>query len=366
MFLDFLFFLIIITELFILLILFTMKSLRLNKSIKYLIPVIVIVLLNFFIKLISIGEVFLDTFLVFSILTSITLVLGIQDKTQLFNCIYLSLIGMFLTSIIPLILYPEMIGTRLISVGSRFFLGSFWNYPLLSFIAAAWIGLAIAGIDYFTKLQKVIIYTSFLITWVASFSGLSRTFVLVTIIGVITYLISIRNFKALTNVIAITILFLIIINLFDDSYLDHLLLRLESLSRDNIGDESRIFIWKGFLNNVDKYFWWGALVDSNTLGPSGYYTAPHSVYLNWLVKFGIFGLLSYLYMIFGCFKSINFIKKYNLSMYGYLMAWLLSYLVVVTINESGFKNIGIFAGISYVLLLPMLYKKNITSQGGYS
>lgn len=352
--LDYLYLVLLLVTLFLIYMLHKFGEYKTNGSMKYVLFLLLWVILKSVVFYIASVEIDISRILMTSLLTTLVMVTGIKNTTQFYKTVWAAGIGFFISAFWPLMFYPELIGTRFEVYGGVAYSGGFWNYPLVSFVSIAWILLAITRMNESKTSHKVVAFTIFLIGWFASFAGLSRIFLIISVISALAFVLSSRGFQSILRFLLLLFLSIIIIQIMDPEIITRLSYRFDSLLSGNISDEARIGIWKGFLRNVDEYVLVGATTDYRTLGGPGWYGGTHSSLLNWFVQYGFLGLLGYLYLLFGLIKSILYHRKINQNIYSFLIAWFVGYLVLVLVNETGFYEPSFYTGFGLVLVWPHL------------
>jgi O-antigen ligase len=281
-------------------------------------------------------------------ITLFIIVIGINDKIHFKRALWAFGLGALFSGVIPLLLYPELIGSRAGQVNQINYRGGFWNFALVSYLSVAWILLAMIQKKDTTGREKLFSYSTFIITWIAGFSGLSRSLLLATFTSIIAYLISSKSLKKnIKMLIAIFVIYTIIVK-----YMPNVVQLFESrISTDieDISNEARNLIWKSYLENLSRYFLTGALGDYHIYGPRTVLAGPHSVFLNWLVQYGILGFVGFLYLLKGILKEINFLRRISPKEASFLFAWVISYLTFASINQTGFIETSIFSAFAFIL-----------------
>ncbi|MEC5272002.1 O-antigen ligase family protein [Caldifermentibacillus hisashii] len=255
-------------------------------------------------------------------------------------------LGLSLSVLLPLLFYPHMIGSRIVIMDDYEFNGGFWNPSVIAYLSVGWLLIVIAG-EKSSKLKKYIYLFLFYLFAFGGLAGLSRAFLLSFILSGLTYLIVSNQLKKYIKVILIAIFsFLAILFLFPN-IIENFENRLDG--GINLNEEARMTIWKDYIEDIDKYFLFGDL-EGNYTRYSETGQAPHSIILNWIANFGIFGLFGYLLLLFGIILSIRRIKKAQLNKVAAgLYAWLVSYISISFINETGFKQLTIYAAIGIII-----------------
>lgn len=287
------------------------------------------------------------------------LILGIKSIYYLKTSILFFGLGASFSAIIPLIFFPEMIGTRTTIVEEFNFTGSFWNSAVISYISVGWLLIAISTFES-SKKKRYLQVGIFILLILASLAGLSRGTLISLILSLAVYLIISNGLvKYIKTLIFITLISIVGIVFFQDT-IESFQQRLEG--GINIEEESRTTIWMDYLEALPSYFLIGA--------PEGDYTKysftnqpPHNVLLNWLAQFGIIALIGFISLLTGFVRIINSVRK-NISLHtgAALYAWLVSYLSIAMINETGFNNLTIFGAFGLVLawgnIINKDFKKN--------
>jgi len=255
-------------------------------------------------------------------------------------------LGTSLTFLIPLILFPEMIGSRAINVNNYSFTGGFWNSSVISFISIGWLLVALSTIEK-SKTKKYILLAIFILTILGGLAGLSRSILLSIIISVIVYLIAAKQFlkyiKAIswTAILAVTIILIFpqLVDNFEQRFTDGV----------SIEEEPRVDIWLDYIEDLPKYILFGDIKgEYKRYSETGH--GPHTVLLNWLTRYGILALMGFFAIIFGIIKAIKRIQKdVSLHASASAFAWLASYLAVAVINETGFLQLTVYGAMGVLL-----------------
>lgn len=254
-------------------------------------------------------------------------------------------IGASFSAIIPFLYYPEMIGQRTSLINDYVFTGAFWNAGVISYISVGWLLIALSTNEK-SKTKKIVLISIFVLIASAGLSGLSRGTLMSLIISVIVYLVMSNNFIKYIKVIVFTSILLVVsFFVFQDTVENFA----ERIDNQNIKDESRIVIWKDYIEDISDYFILGEIEGNHTkYSITGH--APHSVLLNWFTQFGVFALIGFCMLLLGVLKSINDIRLFQSKQAAAaLYAWLAAYLSIGLINETGFKQLAVFGGIGIIL-----------------
>ncbi|TYS59866.1 hypothetical protein FZC74_06840 [Sutcliffiella horikoshii] len=330
---------------------------QINLKVMYIFPLLLWVILQSIVLTLFTNGEYLPRNLITSLLALIVIILGVSNSKTLRGVISAFGIGALISVLIPLIFFPDMIGRRSVNVYGIIYEGGFWNNALISFASAAWIYIALA-VNNGTKKTKLLAFITFGIAWIASFAGLSRTLILITVISITFYLMYIRKFKSILKIsVIIIVLVTLIINLFPN-IIEEFNNRL-SANGNLFEDESRVNIWKSYLSNIPEFFFVGSLESYREFGPNG--LGPHSAFLNWFVQYGIIGLVGFIYLIMGLIKEINIVKRKSRNEAAFLWVWLISYISLALINQTGFVETSFYVAFGIVLSWTILHKKDVRS-----
>lgn len=290
-------------------------------------------------------------------LLMILAIIYLQDQEILKKAIFAFGIGASFSAIIPFVFFPEMIGSRMILVDGKEFVGAFWNSAVISYMSVGWLLITLSIFER-SQFKKLLLQFIFFFVVLASLSGLSRATLLSLIISGFTYLMFSNQLKRYIKTIIILVIFIGIISIFFQETIENFIGRLDNGM--NISEESRVRIWKEYIGAMPDYFFFGEI--------SGNYTkysltnhSPHSVVLNWFTQFGVLAVLGFLTMLLGVLRAIRLIKD-NFGKYvsAGIVAWLTGYLSIAMINETGFHQLSVYAGFGIVLAWGnILQKKKI-------
>lgn len=285
----------------------------------------------------------------------IVVIKNVHNDVCLKNVIWSFGIGAAFSAIIPLLFFPEMIGSRISSINNFMFSGAFWNSAVISLMSVGWLLIALF-VSEKSKLKKVFSLGIFLLLAFASLSGLSRATLLSIIISVLIYLLFSKNFVRYIKTIGIITLLIIISIIYFQDVISNFEKRLDG--GINISEESRVEIWKDYIEDVPDYFLLGE-VSGDYKKYSITRHGPHSVVLNWITQFGLLGLLGFIMLLLGILKSIKLIKiKLSTDVAATLYAWLAAYLSIAMVNETGFKELSLYGGMGIILAWGKIVKRN--------
>lgn len=278
----------------------------------------------------------------------------VNNKRLLKKCIIASLVMFVLPIIFVLLMHPEYIGLRESQVSDMVFGGGIWNIGVCGFGSLAW--LAISQLYDVNKKQKYIILFSILLFSFAGISGLSRTFVLMIFFSLTYFIIFTRKNKTWMKTLFITIAFISVFLMFEGSIASQVVGRFNDSATGGTSNV-RFALWGNYIKYIDEYFWLGAPVgsvynyyhDTNLLGK---HFLPHSSILNFWIRFGAFAVLGYLIMIKNAATKLkkrnDVIKKYKRVC---LQAWVVSYISLSFINQTGFAEIAFYLGFGLIFAL---------------
>lgn len=268
-------------------------------------------------------------------------------------------IGVFISTLIPIVLFPEFIGTRISDINGFKISGGFWNQSVISFISAGFI-LFFLFVYEKNRLLKTSAFLMFITLILGGVFGLSRALLLSVTASIFIYLIISNNIrKYLKGILIVSVLIIISSYMFSD-VIEQITTRIDG--GINIEEEARVDIWSDYIKNVPDYFFFGEIEgDYKKYSSSAKKFGPHSVLLNWFVQYGILALIGFIYLMFGIYKSAKKIYRYQGKEFGAVaFAWLVAYLSVAIINETGFDQLTIFAGIGIMLSWGSIVKSEKT------
>lgn len=268
-------------------------------------------------------------------------------------------LGASLSAIIPLLMFPEMIGSRTIVIDGYVFSGAFWNSVVISYMSVGWLLVALS-IKESSRFKRGILLGIFLLLIFGSLAGLSRATLLSLFLSILAYLIISKTFIKYLKVIILTILIISVTFFFFQDAINNFADRLDG--GINIENENRVRIWMDYMGNIPNYFLLGE-IEGNYKKYSTTGVGPHSVFLNWFSQFGIVALFGFIALLFGLLKSINIIRHTEPNQVSAaLFAWLISYLSIATINETGFSELSIFGAIGIILAWGNIMKRKFKAE----
>src|SRR5699024_6580384 len=126
-----------------------------------------------------------------------------------------------------------------------------------------------------------------------SFAGLSRSFFLLTVISIAVYVMTSKNIKNSIRLLLFMVVAFLSITLIMPEAVNGIITRVFE-TFGNLSEEERLIIWKSYLSNFSSYFLQGAMGDYLDYGTATVTFGTHSVFLNWLVQYGIVGITAFL------------------------------------------------------------------------
>lgn len=287
-------------------------------------------------------SMFINIFVIFILVESI------KNMEALRLSIWSLGLGALLSTVIPILLFPEYIGLRINEIDGFNISGGFWNQSVISYMSIGWLLIFLSAYEN-NRLYKILSFLTFLIIITGGLFGLSRALLLSIIISTFTYLtVSNKLRKYVRSIVVIIIVIGIASFLFSDV--------IEGLSNRidggvQIEEEVRVDIWRDYIKNIPNYFLFGEIEGNyKKYSSSPKEFGPHSVFLNWFVQFGILGLIGFMYLIYGVYRSYkNILRLQNREYAAIVLAWLVAYLSIAGINETGFSQLSIYTGFGLIL-----------------
>ena len=284
------------------------------------------------------------------------LVVGIDNIKQLeLACFYLTM-GGAVYPLIGVVFFPYMIGSRAVALNGVGLSGGFWNPAVVAFVTSFW--LMVALWEYSSFKRRGVAFFSLLLILLGSLVGLSRSAGLCVLGSLLGYLFFSKNFKKKIYAFVFIFFGAILFIHFFDVVIHNFQVRLEV---QGFRSDSRIHIWQDYWANIGQYWLAGA-------GAEGFkfYSAdnmsPHSIFLSWLVRTGILGLLAFLWFLYGVFLSVIKVGVYlSREKFAMLIAWLVSYMGLVSFNNTGFITPSFYMALCLILVWGELAKSRRTN-----
>lgn len=205
---------------------------------------------------------------------------GLYDLKFIKMSIWSLGIGLIISSVIPLLFYPEMIGRREGIVNGYEFSGGFWNSGVIGFLSVGWLLIALS-INEKSKIKRIILYGMFFLFALTGLAGLSRALILSIVFSILIYLVIANKLKQYLKFIVLGIIVSVVFIYIFNDIIENLMFRFEG--GINIQEETRVNIWSAYLANIADFFWFGEIT-----GDYKKYTrwvfGPHSAPLNWFAK----------------------------------------------------------------------------------
>lgn len=336
-----------------------------NSTFPYLVVLIFAIVLKYFVLFIQFPSSFLpgevNSINLLTHISNLSLVIiiinNIYKVRYIKSAIWAFGIGASFSALIPFVFFPEMIGRRISLIDNFIFVGAFWNSAVISYMSVGWLLIALVTLEK-SKLKRGMLIGIFTLLVLGSFAGLSRAALLSIVISVMVYLLLAKNLISYFKTFFLILLFLFIISIYFQDAIDNFEQRLDG--GINLEEESRVIIWKDYLQNISDYFFLGE-IEGNYRKYSTTGHSPHSVLLNWFTQFGIFALIGYLALLYGLFKSIKVIReKHSKHIGAILYAWLFAYLSIALVNETGFDQLSVYGGIGILFSWANIVKKDNT------
>lgn len=327
-----------------------------NTAVFYTIILLTSVLLKFLILFIQKPALFFPSSSWFlewiqilsNLLIMIILIINLRRINDIKSVIWSLALGLSVSVLIPFLLFPEMIGTRSVMVNGYSFTGAFWNPSVIAYISVGWLLIAISNLEE-SRSKRLILVALFFIIILGCLSGLSRASLVSIILSISIYMVITNKITKYFKILLVLIASIFILMYFFPEPVERFTDRLNN--GYDITDESRIFIWKDYLEDIPDYFLLGEL-EQNYKRYSVTDHGPHSVFLNWLTQYGILGLIGFVILLYGILISVIRIRlRISKHMVAGLIAWLAAYISVATINETGFMHLPLFCAFGIILAI---------------
>lgn len=291
---------------------------------------------------------------------SIWLINRINDNKTIIKSLKVCLWMIIIPIILLMLLHPEYIGQRISDLETTNFGGGIWNIGVFGFCSFAW--LTIMCLPFMTNREKRFSYFALIILIFAGIVGLSRSFILTVFLSFIYYFF--QTSKTANKLLKNVMLFLLIIlsvallyNIYPNIF-ESLLGRFHDSTSGT--HNVRFLLWKNYFSNIKEYFIFGAPLGGpynyyHNLSYKGFYYLPHSSVINYLITFGIGGLICYISFL----TKIYFSKGiFDNQMKSCLKAMIIAYIILAFINQTGFNQIIFFVSFGIALAFIKINKKN--------
>ncbi|MFH0984189.1 MAG: O-antigen ligase family protein [Candidatus Omnitrophota bacterium] len=254
-------------------------------------------------------------------------------------------LGSGIAPLIGFFFFHQMVGFRETMVDGILFPGGFWNSSVISFISVFW--LAVAVMPYASKLGSWILKIFLFFITMGALVGLSRAALVSMSISSMVYLVMAREGRARIKLTIFFLLIILICLLFFSNVVGDFQSRF--IEKATLADELRLQIWMGYLSNFSQY-WMSGMGEDGYLAFSATRQGAHSIILSYLVRFGFLGVVFFLWLLYGVWVSIVKIQKaFPSKAIAAICAWLTAYLCLVTYNETGFAEIGLYMPLGLLL-----------------
>jgi hypothetical protein len=335
-----------------------------GTGLKYFMPLIVVIMLKYLFLFLMSPDAFINDmgmgsptgyfesnfseFCLFTlvIFPAIIVLLYVRDFHEL-ALVNLALVaGCAVAPIVSFIFFPEMIGSRDSHVGVAIFTGGFWNSSVIGLVVTLWTSLSLR--KYYSRKQAALLLTLLAFITTGALVGLSRTAFICLGSSCVTYFLFSKAFLKKAAVAALVIASVFIVLRSFDTVAVNLEKRLTTES--NLKEDPRMGIWKDYSEHLLDFLAFGVWMKQyKSYSTTGY--GPHSIYLNWLVRFGVPGLLAFFWLLSGlvlsAFRIGKFISRERMAM---TVAWLVAYLALSSYNEAGFIEPGVYLVMSFILI----------------
>jgi len=342
-----------------------------KRILKFILPVFFLVLIKHFsLFLTSSGRYTTDftpgdsyfielLFFLIIFLSMIIFVCNIRNIRELLVLNFALVLGCAIAPTVDLIFFPHLIGTRVTSEAGVSVPGGFWNFAVIGVVTTFWFSFCLMG--YYSKKQRVLLWVLLGVIILGSFVGLSRTVLISLGLSSLTYLFLSKNLpKKIYFLLFILVGFVVF-----DHYFGFVLSNLQSRISEYEGgfyDSSRVDIWKEYLSHISEYWLFGSSPEGHRFFCQDR-SGPHSIFLNWFVRFGVAGLLAFLWLLLGVFESVIKIGKYlSREKYARIMAWVISYITLVAYNKSGFLTPSLYTMFAFIFVLAAIGQESAQAE----
>lgn len=291
-------------------------------------------------------------------------VLFIGRYTQHRETIVKAVVAVFIVFIVPIlalvVTHPEALGLRQSSFSGsdEVFGGGLWNIGVIGFGSLSWLAMALfpkANLN-----QRRVIAVSVPLFIAAGLAGLSRTLVLMALLSLLVYLFVAKKDQKWVGKSLIVLIALVLVMIFGTSLFQPLI---ERFSGSSGGHDIRFDLWVSYLSHVGDTWLVGAPEGSVYLYYAdvtlmGFHYMPHSSVINFLIRFGLLGCVSYLCLIKNAF--FVFPRDIDKSLKACILAAATAYVSLSFINQTGYEEpifyvmFGLF--IAYMKLLKRDFK----------
>lgn len=264
-------------------------------------------------------------------------------------------IAFTLPMMLLVVMRPDLIGMRRTFIDGIVFGGSIWNIGVRAFISCGWLWVCQLQTQSMTLRAKLVYIGAILLTLVTGLAGVSRAFLVGLIMSVLVFLLHIRkNGRLVTGFIVATSIFILVLVILGDYVIQHYLDRFTAINPLE-GGNTRTLIWKSYLSNFKEYWHFGVLRGGiHQYGPPPMFYSPHSAPLSWLVRYGLFAMGAYIGLLLILWQLIRKIRLGGNNQGVFLSAWVVAYVSVSFMNETGFETVETFIGMALTMALVNL------------
>lgn len=204
------------------------------------------------------------------------------------------------------------------------------------------------------KIKKLLLLVSIIVETIAITFSFSRAAWLTLVIFIILYFLR-RRFKGITKFILAFIVVVIVSQVMIKKYsisTDVIKTRFSLKEMEETKGANRELIWETYISRIDDYLLYGTgignsqtIIAENREGLA-YDYETHNLYLQFLVEYGVFGLLLYLLYLFGIIKTY---RKTNGSFYYLICMGILMMIDTFFLNiDKGRTYWIVLATVNYI------------------
>lgn len=285
------------------------------------------------------------------------IVYEIDSKKKLNHCLKLAMIALLIPIILMLLLRPELIGVRKVSIGDINFGGGFWNIGVRAFLAFGWLWLLM----YFDKSQANRRFFLFgtIIVVLSGLFGISRSILVAVFLGILFFILfNIKSTRPIKLLIIAAMCVSVTYIILGNGIIDNFSNRFSSFNAiSTFEEEIRFITWKNYLNNINNYWLLGAPMGSYfiyAIPPK--FCSPHSSPLFWFVQYGIFALISYIALLLNIVSKSKALVDRDTA--NNILIYIITYVCLTFINEVGYYTIESYIGIAFILSLINICMNN--------
>lgn len=263
-----------------------------------------------------------------------------QDKKDIVKCLCVSMAVLVIPTVLIIAMHPSYLGMRQSTFGEGVtFGGGLWNVGVVGYGSISWLGMALAGNA--TKRQRRFIYFSVFLFVFVGVAGVSRTLILMVAFSWIVYFLLDRKDMHWLKKVLLMLLGVLVFVTFETDFILNIVIRFG----DATGGTSniRFRLWEAYLSHFREYWFIGAPLgsvynyykDVNLFGAN---FLPHSSVVNFLVRFGIFALLSYLILLRRAFLPPRLGEHALTRSHVCMASGGVAYITLAFINQTGYAE----------------------------